>query len=319
MDFINNIHQCNKFDVIVNNLDKYSFNINKKNIFYYIVDNIFINDKKQIIKYFKCARDIIKNKKYNNICELYNSAHNLIESIKKINDNNDLKLNIKFLNDTLEEFEIVYNKFLDCKYKNLSNLNITLSRLVHSLIFNIKNNKCIRKIKENLKNNIKKMYEVNKFYTVQFIASKSKYLYHCEDIYDYCWKLINNCFDINKIHTIYILLVELRKLMIDNVEDPALKKILYYKIDIELIKSELQYNDSDKINFFNSINLMKIFFNIPLIGSNNDSKQLYDDIRFMYLMYSTNCINNLIQHSILKQIENSLQYNVICESVGNAI
>lgn len=286
MEIINNIHNCYDLHFINNQLKKIKPDVKEENLYKKIIESIYNFDKKQIFNYVKLSLSIIKNKKYNHIEELHSSANELLENIKILKINNDaetLKYDIKNLNVSLEEFESYYYKFLDPNYKKLLYCNNIISKLIQANILNYSKTIC-----DNIVSYIKNIYKLNKFFAAQLVAKKSKYLYKCGiDIFSKSWEFIDLAFETNNLFTIYILVIKLRKILIDEYEDPLLKKYLYYNIDIELIKNELQFCDTSKNYLLQSINIFRTLFNL----NTNDIPELriiYHDLSSMYLTFSIN-------------------------------
>lgn len=299
MEFINNIHKYNNLNQVLFKFEKNDFIFENNDLLLKkVVENIYLSDKNQILFLLKKANEITKNDKYKEISELYNSALNLMQLIFSIKETN--QINVIVFNNLLEDFELIYNKFFGIEYRNLIEKIKGISKIIQIIILNNSENLEMKNELFKLLNNI---FNINKFITVQFIVNKFKYLFLCGyEIYDLCWELIYKSYKENSCHTIFILLLELRKLIIDCSEDPFLKKYLYYNIDIECIKFELQCNEKNKQNLLKSINILRNIFNLSPFSCDYDI--IFQDLKKMYLILSLN--NKFLD-----------QYNVTVAFEGN--
>lgn len=289
-EYIFNIYKYNNLNHILLNFSDNDFIfINKLFLINNIVNKIYLSNKKQILFLLNKAKNIIKNYKLSKISELYESASNLMNIFLNIKETK--QINILLFNNLLENFEITYNKFYDTKYKNLLLKFKELSLTIQIILLN-KNNKKIEFNKELIKQfNI--IYKSNDFLTIQFITRKLRYLYFCDvEIYNISWELIKLYYKNNPCNTFYILLLELRKLLLEYITNPLIKKDLYYKIDIDVIKYDIQCNKKNKFNLLKSINLLRTKFNIH---NNDDNDVILHDFK---LMFSNIFENNKIVNKI---------------------
>ncbi|ARF08910.1 hypothetical protein Catovirus_1_960 [Catovirus CTV1] len=266
----------NNFGLIkLENIFKMSDNTLKK-----IVDKIYLSDKSQIFDYLKKANSIINNNKYKNIPELYASAYNLVQFTKNIL--NDCQIDVTLFNSILEDFELIYNKFLDDNYKTVTENNRMLSKIIQmTIVHNNRDN--INELKKKLEHT----YSLNNFSTIQFIINKSKFLLDCgNEIYDMGWSLIEKSYNCNSLYTIYVLLLELRKVIIDLIDNPTTKKYIYYNIDIETIKLEIQCKTNNCSHLFNSVKILRKLFN--LTNNDTDFKIIFQDFKKMFYLINSN-------------------------------
>lgn len=281
LHFINHIHQYN-YNISQIKKEQYIFLCKKdKNLFAKIIENIYLSDHKLLLNYLEKANNIIKHKKYFEITELYDSANNLILYIE-----NNKTINIITLNNFIEEFEMLYNKFLDSNYRNFIDNIKKMSNSIQLLLINY--DECYKNI---FLKTIDEIYNINKLLLVQYLANKCKFIFDTDKyFFEYSWNLISKTFEINQHNTIYILLLELRNLLIQSCENTEVKKHLYYNFDIEVIKLELQCTDINKIYLSKSVNLYCDLFKISNCHSNLQS--IFNNIKEMYYIFCSNFNNN---------------------------
>lgn len=267
MELINNINQCKNIIDIFVELKKIR-SIKCETDYIKILNIIYKSNKSHLYNYINISLQISNKKKYYEFDDMCEVSCNLIKQlnlIKHCDTIEHLTKNIILLNNTIDEFEANYYKIIDPVYKKFLIANKNISLLLQIIISNKKypdTKKSNMSINEIL-NIINQLYSVNPFFAVQLICKKSTYLMNCDiNLYNKCWDLVCSCFKKNNIFVIYILLVELRKIIIESTDDPVIKKFIYYNIDIDSIKQELQFTDNDHIIFIKYIDIFKSIFNL---------------------------------------------------------
>jgi hypothetical protein len=137
------------------------------------------------------------------------------------------------------------------------------------------------KLLNQLDEEISEMYSVHKIATIQFILTNSNILYELNQL-DKFWNLVTKSLLKDEYNTIYIIIAELRKLSIKQSDDPKIKLMLYYDVDIDGIKSEFRFSiiNMQKIVevinlFYKSRNLCTKINTISLIDSLDHFKKLF--------------------------------------------
>lgn len=295
MEIINNINQYNDMLFILNNIQNLKKSKDNELCYIKIIDILYKTEKKRIYNYLKIALEVQHKNKYSDIQELYDVSNDFIRCLKKIKyfqNIEQLLQYIKQFSDTVDEFESYYFKLLDPMYKKFLSLNKNICILLQINLTNRSNNK----IKTELINNLKNIYNLHPFFAVQLICKKSQFLFRCDQtIYNESWGFISDAFEQNNYFTLYILIIELRKLLIDNIEDPLLKKNLYYNIDIESIKYALQFGISNDDIFKKCLDIFKDIYKVE--HKNFDIKTCFHDLTLIYHLF---CKNEYNKYNVLK-------------------
>jgi hypothetical protein len=223
---------------------------------------------------------------------LINKFNNLVNIIKK-NNTYYLQETINDFTDLLEEFIYVYSKYYDKCYmafidssKKLS--NILFLYVEESQYSNLDN---VKILYDNAKSLLTDMFNVNTNLTVHYFLSKILYITKCKQVYennllDFCWDLLWENYTKDKFNTLYIIIVELRKTLIDILIEPDLKKNIYFNIDIEKIRTLLRNHNS----FESELSYIMTTF-LDTIKKDTVSNILFDDIKHISVESSLDITN----------------------------
>lgn len=248
---------------------------------------IYNNDTKTINKisaFINNAIGIYNSNDCSKIEELYYASNNLLNSFftikNSIANHNILTNDINNFDCALLDFQYLYKKFNDPTYTTVLNKNKIITRLLHMIIYSHNNS---ANIIDSIKKELDDMYNINNDATVQFIAAKSQYFIQSKNnLFEYSWSYINKYYKINQPNTIFILLIELRKYCIENIDDVIIKKYIYFNIDVEDINKSIHSNNIYSPVITNAINYFISYAKLEFIKSSNLIDQFFELYKYYY-------------------------------------
>lgn len=275
MDYIHAIHYFNDIDYIIKNIKNNDIRSNNE-----LIDIIYKTDTEMVKNYIEICKEISFRK--SDIDELIISSSNVINNINRLlnnqhNESNIIKF-VKIFNHSIEDFELNYHKYIDRTHINLVKQNDIISKLIQFYILN--NNGQI--VEEDIVFYINNIYSDNQLFAVQMIFDKMKYIHNMKHVCVECRKMICKTFYTNTFFVIYILIVKLRERLVELSTDPIFKKYIFYDIDIEAIKYDIQFDLVDKRNLHKSINILSevFLFNTSYLL---DSENIFDNLFNSYI------------------------------------
>lgn len=280
MDFINNFNKFNNIDDITysirnNNKGK---NIKIKNI----INIVYSSNNNYIYKLCKKADNIINNTKYRDLHELVYLSNNLINQLESIPTGNDIKMKIILFDDIFDQFDSMYKKFFDTKYKKMYILINDIVKLIQISSINKKN------ITNELRSMFDKIFKVDKYITIQFMIRNLNHFYNIDkNMKSVILEYINKTYKESKSFVLLILISEIKKITISKSNDLYLKRYLYYNISLRLIKSEFQFDKPDKFEFYKSVNIIKRLYNMKNT-SNIDIDEMFNNLKDIIIIITTN-------------------------------
>jgi hypothetical protein len=193
------------------------------------INNIINNIKEEYvdsdlyIKYITIAYEYIEKKNIDND-EIYEYATKLAKCIK----NND----IDFFDDNLNQFINIYEKYNNENNKIFYQKIISINKLFKCNFSNSVNNDICKLTNE--------IYRIDNSNAIKFIIinlnNYSKHTHNIEGIQ----KILINYANKNIFDFIYLFVTEFKHIYIDSVINPEKKCDIYFKIDNEEIKNELE-------------------------------------------------------------------------------
>jgi len=233
---------------------KKRFSIFKTNESFNKLKHIYTNNSFKSIQ--KSINEAYKVKStHQDIEELYYSATNLINKFESL-DKKDIDLDL--FNILANEFKYEHEKYLNPTYSVVSNKVKNMLQLVQ----------CYKKksVGQNIKNKIlecvHELYNESKLTLLLVVTSKINYFNDC-DIFSDIWNILQKVFMENQVESLYCMIVNMKILFLENLQDPETKLKIYYDIDIESLRSDMKcdnYNDRvvNYINLFIDISNEKI-------------------------------------------------------------
>ena len=194
--------------------------------------------------------------------ELYGHAQYLLISFDRL-INSPGKQFLDEFTDSLEDFERLYFKFVT---------HCTFFTSIHEIskMINLFDNKevCKEIIKE-----LDKLFKINKLATLHYIISFAKLAQNSHSCLNtYIWNLIYNMYKQNSYRTIVIsmLILEIRKVLLDNINEINVKKNIYYSIDVNELYSIIRINDTTIFDSYIN-NILVYYKNLLTVPSSCDN------------------------------------------------
>jgi hypothetical protein len=298
MDIISNINFINNKELLQENISKIPLSVKTdymtslRLIFNTIYDtNYNTNDIPNLISIFINAYTILQNKN-NYLPEIVNKANNVIQNFNKLLSNCKYKKNIDDFCDSMEEFQSIYYKYFDKNYQNFKKFSLNLTKLLflykNEIYDNPEKDQIIILYNETT-SLINNMYNIDPNNTIHILLVNMTLIHKCNyneySLEEYSWNILFDNYKVDKYNTLYIIIIELRKYLIDNLTTILGKKNLYYNIDIDILRKSIRdKNINEKL-----LNEILSVFQLSVISENKfkieKSNYLNDMFSLFYEFY----------------------------------
>jgi hypothetical protein len=227
--------------------------------------NLFLNcndgdiGKSILMAYYisNYSDDIFKPIKTSNDIKLINAANIMLYYLEEI-DIHDIQTdfpNDKLI-DSIDYYYSLYKMWIsDKKINEISNLICKFSTIIDTCFIKKNNNECIKKCMKQIKNTIKKMFYINTCFATKALLNNYDIFYLNKYICAIVWDYIKSKSKDN-IHTILIILAEIRVKLLKVIKAPNDKRFLYYNIDIDSIINKIRNNNFMVYDFNNILNII---------------------------------------------------------------
>lgn len=236
----------------------------------FIIDNTYINSNMNINtdtikkiydischsiiqKYIDYAKKEINNK----FPEIRFVVKDLLQKLKH--------QNIRDFTNSLDYFHFIYCKYIDKNYVVINNKLDCLKKIIKTQI-SIDINQMETKIND--------IYKLNKLEGIRFIMKNISYFRKKP----FSWLLIKKCYNDDIYNTVYIFIIEYKKYAISKISSPEKKCSLYFNIDEEAIKDDLQ----EKKISNNVISAVKYLVNITKSSAINIKNNFLEQLHELY-------------------------------------